>query len=573
LGFCRFYHRLKRNGNCNNTTPAHRGSPGCPENIRKTLDRAAPSGSARCSGPRPALISPMTDTVLIIDFGSQVTQLIARRVREAGVYSEIVPFNRAEGARERLQPKAVILSGGPASVTESGSPRAPGWVFQSGLPILSICYGQQTTAVQLGGEVEGGHAAEFGRADVEIREKSALFEGVWEVGRRYPVWMSHGDRVTRLPSGFAVKATSENAPFAVATDEARRIYTTMFHPEVVHTPDGAKLISNFVHKVAGLPGDWTMAHFRSSEIAKIRAQVGKSRVISGLSGGVDSAVASVLIHEAIGDQLTCIFVDHGLLRKDEAEEVVSLFRGTYNIPLVHVDARERFLGALTGVTDPEKKRKTIGALFIEVFEAEAKKIGGAEFLAQGTLYPDVIESVSFTGGPSVTIKSHHNVGGLPERMNLKLVEPLRELFKDEVRALGRELGLPEAFIGRHPFPGPGLAIRCPGEITAEKLDILRKADAIYLDEIRKAGLYDTIWQAFAVLLPVRTVGVMGDARTYDHVCALRAVTSTDGMTADYFPFPHEVLGRTATRIINEVKGINRVVYDITSKPPGTIEWE
>jgi GMP synthase (glutamine-hydrolysing) len=515
----------------------------------------------------------MTDTVLIIDFGSQVTQLIARRVREAGVYSEIVPFNRAEGARERLQPKAVILSGGPASVTESGSPRAPGWVFQSGLPILSICYGQQTTAVQLGGEVEGGHAAEFGRADVEIREKSALFEGVWEVGRRYPVWMSHGDRVTRLPSGFAVKATSENAPFAVATDEARRIYTTMFHPEVVHTPDGAKLISNFVHKVAGLPGDWTMAHFRSSEIAKIRAQVGKSRVISGLSGGVDSAVASVLIHEAIGDQLTCIFVDHGLLRKDEAEEVVSLFRGTYNIPLVHVDARERFLGALTGVTDPEKKRKTIGALFIEVFEAEAKKVGGAEFLAQGTLYPDVIESVSFTGGPSVTIKSHHNVGGLPERMNLKLVEPLRELFKDEVRALGRELGLPEAFIGRHPFPGPGLAIRCPGEITAEKLDILRKADAIYLDAIRKAGLYDTIWQAFAVLLPVRTVGVMGDARTYDHVCALRAVTSTDGMTADYFPFPHEVLGRTATRIINEVKGINRVVYDITSKPPGTIEWE
>jgi GMP synthase (glutamine-hydrolysing) len=515
----------------------------------------------------------MTDTVLIIDFGSQVTQLIARRVREAGVYSEIVPFNRAEGARERLQPKAVILSGGPASVTESGSPRAPGWVFQSGLPILSICYGRQTTAVQLGGEVEGGHAAEFGRADVEIREKSALFEGVWEVGRRYPVWMSHGDRVTRLPSGFAVKATSENAPFAVATDEARRIYTTMFHPEVVHTPDGAKLISNFVHKVAGLPGDWTMAHFRSSEIAKIRAQVGKSRVISGLSGGVDSAVASVLIHEAIGDQLTCIFVDHGLLRKDEAEEVVSLFRGTYNIPLVHVDARERFLGALTGVTDPEKKRKTIGALFIEVFEAEAKKVGGAEFLAQGTLYPDVIESVSFTGGPSVTIKSHHNVGGLPERMNLKLVEPLRELFKDEVRALGRELGLPEAFIGRHPFPGPGLAIRCPGEITAEKLDILRKADAIYLDEIRKAGLYDTIWQAFAVLLPVRTVGVMGDARTYDHVCALRAVTSTDGMTADYFPFPHEVLGRTATRIINEVKGINRVVYDITSKPPGTIEWE
>ena len=515
----------------------------------------------------------MTDMILIIDFGSQVTQLIARRVREAGVYSEIVPFNKAEGALERLRPRAVILSGGPASVTEMGSPRAPAWVFQSGLPILSICYGQQTTAVQLGGEVEGGHASEFGRADIEIREPSALFEGIWDVGQRYPVWMSHGDRVTRLPAGFTVKATSENAPFAIASDESRRIYTTMFHPEVVHTPDGARLIANFVHKIAGLAGDWTMAHFRTSEIAKIRAQVGTGRVISGLSGGVDSAVASVLIHEAIGAQLTCIFVDHGLLRQDEASEVVSLFRGAYNIPLIHIDARGRFLGALAGVTDPETKRKIIGGLFIEVFEAEAKTIGDAKFLAQGTLYPDVIESVSFTGGPSVTIKSHHNVGGLPERMNLSLVEPLRELFKDEVRALGRELGLPEAFIGRHPFPGPGLAIRCPGEITVEKLDVLRKADAIYLDEIRKAGLYDQIWQAFAVLLPVRTVGVMGDQRTYEHVCALRAVTSTDGMTADFFPFPYDVLGRIATRIVNEVRGINRVVYDVTSKPPGTIEWE
>ena len=515
----------------------------------------------------------MTDMILIIDFGSQVTQLIARRVREAGVYSEIVPFNKAEGALERLRPRAVILSGGPASVTEMGSPRAPAWVFQSGLPILSICYGQQTTAVQLGGEVEGGHASEFGRADIEIREPSALFEGIWDVGQRYPVWMSHGDRVTRLPAGFTVKATSENAPFAIASDESRRIYTTMFHPEVVHTPDGARLIANFVHKIAGLAGDWTMAHFRTSEIAKIRAQVGTGRVISGLSGGVDSAVASVLIHEAIGTQLTCIFVDHGLLRQDEASEVVSLFRGAYNIPLIHIDARDRFLGALAGITDPETKRKIIGGLFIVVFEAEAKTIGDAKFLAQGTLYPDVIESVSFTGGPSVTIKSHHNVGGLPERMNLSLVEPLRELFKDEVRALGRELGLPEAFIGRHPFPGPGLAIRCPGEITVEKLDVLRKADAIYLDEIRKAGLYDQIWQAFAVLLPVRTVGVMGDQRTYEHVCALRAVTSTDGMTADFFPFPYDVLGRIATRIVNEVRGINRVVYDVTSKPPGTIEWE
>ena len=515
----------------------------------------------------------MTDTVLIIDFGSQVTQLIARRVREAGVYSEIVPFNRAEGARERLKPKAVILSGGPASVTAANSPRAPDWVFQSGLPILSICYGQQTTAVQLGGIVEGGHAAEFGRAEIDIIEPSALFDGIWQVGKRYPVWMSHGDRVTQLPAGFTVKAVSENAPFAIASDEKRRIYTTMFHPEVVHTPDGARLISNFVHKIAGLPGDWTMAHFRTSEIEKIRAQVGKGRVICGLSGGVDSAVAAKLIHEAVGDQLTCIFVDHGLMRLNEADEVVKLFRGTFNIPLVHVDASERFLGELKGIDDPEAKRKIIGRLFIEVFDAEAKKIGGAQFLAQGTLYPDVIESVSFTGGPSVTIKSHHNVGGLPERMNLKLVEPLRELFKDEVRALGRELGLPQAFVGRHPFPGPGLAIRMPGAVDRDKLGVLRKADAIFIDEIRKAGLYDTIWQAFAVLLPVRSVGVMGDGRTYDNVCALRAVTSTDGMTADYFPFDHNVLGRAATRIINEVKGINRVVYDITSKPPGTIEWE
>jgi len=388
----------------------------------------------------------MTDTVLIIDFGSQVTQLIARRVREAGVYSEIVPFDTAEAAIAGLKPKALILSGGPASVTTAGSPRAPQAIFASGLPILSICYGQQTTAVQLGGTVEGGHPAEFGRAEVEIRQKSALFDGIWEVGQRYPVWMSHGDRVTRLPDGFTVKAVSENAPFAIASDETRRIYTTMFHPEVVHTPDGGKLLSNFVHKIARLPGDWTMAHFRTSEVAKIRAKVGQARVISGLSGGVDSAVASVLIHEAIGGQLTCIFVDHGLLRQNEAEEVVRLFRGHYNIPLVHVDAKKLFLDALAGVTDPEHKRKTIGALFIDVFEAEARKLGGAEFLAQGTLYPDVIESVSSTGGPSVTIKSHHNVGGLPERMNLKLVEPLRELFKDEVRALGRELGLPESFV-------------------------------------------------------------------------------------------------------------------------------
>ncbi|MER9774830.1 glutamine-hydrolyzing GMP synthase [Mesorhizobium sp. M0220] len=513
------------------------------------------------------------DTVLIVDFGSQFTQLIARRIREAGVFSEIVPFQSAEAAFKRINPKAVILSGGPASTSDIGSPRAPQIVFDAGVPVLGICYGQMAMCVQMGGVAESSDHREFGRAFVEIAKDSPLFEGLWAPGQRHQVWMSHGDRVISLPKGFEVLGKSEGSPFAIFGNVERKMYGLMFHPEVVHTPDGARLLQNFVHNIAGIEGDWTMRAYREHAVETIRKQVGKGKVICALSGGVDSSVAALLIHEAVGDQLTCILVDHGLMRKDEAAGVVEMFRQHYNLPLILVDASDRFIGALEGESDPEKKRKTIGRLFIEVFEEEAEKLGGADFLAQGTLYPDVIESVSFTGGPSVTIKSHHNVGGLPERMNMQLVEPLRELFKDEVRALGKELGLPDSFIGRHPFPGPGLAIRCPGGITREKLEILREADAIYLDEIRKAGLYDAIWQAFAVLLPVQTVGVMGDGRTYEFVCALRAVTSVDGMTADFYHYDMAFLGAAATRIINEVRGINRVVYDVTSKPPGTIEWE
>ncbi len=517
--------------------------------------------------------APQHERVLIVDFGSQVTQLIARRVRESGVYCEIHPYDKVDAILDAFAPKAVILSGGPASVHEDESPSAPQRIFELGVPVLGICYGEMTLSAQLGGKVEGGQDREFGRAEILIERESPLLEGLGGVGHRETVWMSHGDKITAIPIGFQVVASSEGSPFAVIADEGRRFYGIQFHPEVAHTPRGALMLRNFTHRIAGLKGDWSMAAFRGEAIARIRAQVGAGRVICGLSGGVDSSVAAVLLHEAIGDQLTCVFVDTGLLRHNEASEVVTLFRNHYNIPLVHVDAGAEFLGQLAGQADPEAKRKTIGRVFVEIFDREAAKVEGAAFLAQGTLYPDVIESVSARGGPSAVIKSHHNVGGLPDFMKLKLVEPLRELFKDEVRVLGVELGLPPAFVGRHPFPGPGLAIRIPGAVTAERVAILQKADAIYLDEIRKAGLYDYIWQAFAVLLPVRTVGVMGDARTYDEVCALRAVTSTDGMTADFFEFPWEVLGRAATRIINEVKGINRVVYDVTSKPPGTIEWE
>ena len=514
------------------------------------------------------------DRLLIIDFGSQVTQLIARRLRELNVYCEIHPYNKVDDAfLKSFAPKAVILSGGPDSVTRAGSPRAPEALWSFGVPVLGICYGQQTMMQQLGGLVEHGHGtAEFGRAFVTPTEDQLSILDGWFADGREQVWMSHGDHVSKIAPGFQVYGTSPNAPFAVTADPARHFYAVQFHPEVHHTPKGAKLYENFV-RLAGFSGDWTMDAYREQAIAAIRTQVGDKKVICALSGGVDSSVTAILIHEAIGDQLTCVFVDHGLLRLGEAEQVVAMFRDNYNLNLIHADESELFLGKLQGVSDPETKRKIIGGLFIDVFQKYANGIEGAEFLAQGTLYPDVIESVSFSGGPSVTIKSHHNVGGLPAKMGLKLVEPLRELFKDEVRALGRELGLPASFIGRHPFPGPGLAIRCPGEITTEKLDILRQADAVYIDQIRKHGLYDEIWQAFAAILPMKTVGVMGDGRTYDYALALRAVTSVDGMTADTYPFTHDFLGETMTRIINEVKGVNRVFYDITSKPPGTIELE
>lgn len=513
------------------------------------------------------------DKILIIDFGSQFTQLIARRVREAGVYCEIFPCTQGIEALKAFNAKGIILSGGPASVHVGGSPRVDEGVLRLGVPVLGICYGQQVMCEMLGGSVVASNTREFGKAEIDVVATSQLTDGVWQVGKRYQVWMSHGDKVDAIPQGFKVVARTLSAPYAAIADEARRLYGLQFHPEVVHTPEGARLLTNFVRRICEASGQWTMARFKETEIARIRAQVGSAKVLCGLSGGVDSSVVAKLLHEAIGNQLQCIFVDTGMLRLNEGAQVKEQFVEHYKIPLTYVDAGALFLSRLEGIKDPERKRKIIGETFIEIFEQEGNNAGGAEFLAQGTLYPDVIESISFHGGPSVTIKSHHNVGGLPARMNLKLVEPLRALFKDEVRALGMELGMPRDMVYRHPFPGPGLAIRIPSDVTKEKVELLQHADAIYIEELRKAGLYDKIWQAFAVLLPVKTVGVMGDARTYEHVCALRAVTSTDGMTAEAYGFEHQFITHVASRIINEVRGINRIVLDITSKPPGTIEWE
>jgi len=510
-----------------------------------------------------------SEKILILDFGSQVTQLIARRVREQRVYSEIHPYNMPLQKIREFAPRGIILSGGPSSVYDKDAPLSDPGVFSLGIPVLGICYGMQLMTWQLGGKVERSEKREYGRASMALDDVSDLFAGF---AGNTEVWMSHGDRIEEMPAGFAIISHTEHCPTAAMKDEKRRFYGVQFHPEVVHTPRGEEMLGNFLFTVCGCRPAWTMAGFIENATAEIRRKVGKGKVLCALSGGVDSSVVAVLIHRAIGDQLQCVFVNNGLLRKGEAEKVVNLFNSHFRINLDYVEASDRFLDKLAGVTDPERKRKIIGNEFIYLFEEEAKKLGEVDYLAQGTLYPDVIESVS-TKGPSAVIKSHHNVGGLPEKMNLKLLEPVRELFKDEVRLLGKELGMPDEVIHRQPFPGPGLAIRCIGEVTAEKLDILREADAIVLEEIRKAGLYREIWQSFAVILPVKTVGVMGDARTYDHVVALRAVNSLDGMTADWVKLPYELLGSISSRIINEVKGVNRVVYDISQKPPSTIEWE
>ncbi|MBX7146055.1 MAG: glutamine-hydrolyzing GMP synthase [Alphaproteobacteria bacterium] len=512
------------------------------------------------------------DRILIIDFGSQFTQLIARRVREHKVYCEIWPYNKDITHITNFKPKALILSGGPASVIDGNAPKISNDIFKLNIPILGICYGQQILCQQLGGQVENSTFREFGRAELTLTNHCALFSDEWS-HKKFHVWMSHGDRIVTLPEGFKAIATSSHSPYAIIANEQKKIYGIQFHPEVVHTEYGSDLIKNFLYKIAQCKGSWTINELHKQLILNLQHQIGHEKVICGLSGGVDSAVTAVLLHEAIRDNLTCIFVNNGLLREGEAEEVISLFRQHYNISLIYKDASDLFINALKSIEDPEIKRKTIGRLFIEIFEEEAKKLGNVKFLAQGTLYPDIIESQSAQGGPSVTIKSHHNVGGLPEKMNMSLVEPLKDLFKDEVRHLGQIIGLPKDFIKRHPFPGPGLAIRIIGPITLDRLSILRKADKIFISLLKEFHLYDKIWQAFVVLLPVKTVGVMGDSRSYDYVCALRAITSTDGMTADSYPFDHSFLTLVSTRIINEVKGINRVTYDITSKPPATIEWE
>jgi GMP synthase (glutamine-hydrolysing) len=512
------------------------------------------------------------DRILILDFGSQYTQLIARRIREQGVYCEIQPHTWDAAAVRAWKPAGIVLSGGPASVLAPGAPDLDPGILELGLPVLGICYGLQLLARRLGGVVEKAEHQEYGRALLKIeRDDDPLFAGL-PGGAEHVVWMSHGDRVLRLPPEFQVLATSGSSPFAAVRHVERPVYGLQFHPEVVHTEGGTLLLANFAHRICGCRSSWTMQAFVEEAVRSVRAQVGSGRAVCGLSGGVDSAVAAALVHRAIGDQLRCVFVDHGLLRAGEREEVERVFRASLGIPLLTVDAGERFLSALRDVTDPERKRRLIGHLFIEVFQQEAEKLGDVDFLVQGTLYPDVIESVSVRG-PAATIKTHHNVGGLPEAMKLRLVEPLRELFKDEVRAVGRTLGLPEALVGRHPFPGPGLAIRILGEVTPERLAVLRRADAILLDELRRAGLYDDVWQAFAVFLPLQSVGVMGDERTYENAIALRCVTSVDAMTADWARLPSEVLARISSRITNEVEGVNRVVYDVSSKPPATIEWE
>ncbi len=508
--------------------------------------------------------------IVVLDFGAQYSKLIARRVRETHVYSVIVPYTITAEALREMTPSGIILSGGPASVHQAGAPHPDPGIFELGLPVLGICYGTQLFAHLLGGIVARAQHREYGIARFEHHHTCALFEGMTSPAQ---VWMSHGDRVEMLPRGFASVGHTENSPYAAIADLERHFYGVQFHPEVAHTPEGMQVFQNFVHKICGCGDSWTMGSFSEAAIREIRERVGYKKVLCALSGGVDSSVAAALIHRAVGDQLTCVFVNNGLLRKNEAEMVCRVFRDNFHVNLICVDAEARFLDALAGVTDPEQKRKIIGAVFIKVFEEEAHKLGHMDFLAQGTLYPDVIESLSATGGPSATIKSHHNVGGLPDEMQLELLEPLRDLFKDEVRALGHELGLPDEIVSRHPFPGPGLGVRCVGAVTRERLDTLREADAIFVEEIKKAGLYDDIWQALACLLPVRSVGVQGDERTYEEVCSLRAVTSSDAMTADWYQFDTELLRRVANRICNEVARINRVLYDITSKPPGTIEWE